>query len=340
MQYTRMGNTGLIVSRLSFGTMTFGTGNLEAVYKVNEQDASTMVHRALDAGVNFFDTADAYASGQSEEILGRALGDKRKDVVISTKAGFRAGDALIHAGLSRRHLIEACEASLDRLDTDYIDLFHVHRTDPYTPLEETIEALEFLVQSGMVRYIGYSNWPAWMSAKAFQMQRERGWAHFASAQMYYSLVGRDIEHEIVPFMRDAGVGMMVWSPLAGGFLSGKYTRESRKEDDNRLSGFDFLPLDKEWGYSAMDKVNEIAQAHGATPAQVSLAWLLSKPYVSSVIIGASKIAQLDNNLGAIDLTLTADELNTLDEMTKPRPIYPNWFNETTMDEPLKQALGK
>lgn len=189
MQYTRLGDSGLLVSRLSFGTVTFGTG-MATVSKVDQEQAMAMIDRCLEAGINFFDTADAYSKGQSEEMLGRALGDRRHGVLIGTKAGFRMGDAIAHAGLSRRHLIAAVEASLKRLGTDYIDVFHAHRTDPYTPLDETLEALDYLVRQGMVRYVGYSNWPAWTSAEAVATQRARGWARFVSAQMYYSLVAR------------------------------------------------------------------------------------------------------------------------------------------------------
>jgi aryl-alcohol dehydrogenase-like predicted oxidoreductase len=322
--------------------MTFGEttgGPMASIHKVGQSTADGMVGRAIDAGVNLFDTADAYADGQSEVMLGKALGRRRQDVVISTKAGFRTGDGLIRAGLSRRHLIAAVEASLERLNTDYVDVFHVHKVDPLTPMEETLDALDYLVGAGMVRYVGYSNWPAWMSSKAVAIQRERGWARFTSAQMYYSLVGRDLEHEIVPCLRDAGVGLMVWSPLASGFLSGKYTRESLKDKDNRLSGFDFLPLDKEWGFKVVDKLREIGGRRGSSPAQVALAWLLAQPHVSTVLIGASKMDQLEDNLSAADVELEAEELRALEEMTRPTPIYPNWFTEKTADPKLKEAMG-
>jgi aryl-alcohol dehydrogenase-like predicted oxidoreductase len=319
--------------------MTFGSGNLTSVYKVDVDNAREMIEHALDAGVNFFDTADGYADGQSETILGAALRERRQQVVISTKTGFRTGRALIQAGLSRRYLLGACEASLRRLGTDYIDVYHVHRTDPYTPLEETLEALDTLVKQGKVRYVGYSNWPSWLTATAVQMQKERGWARFISAQMYYSLVGRDLEHEIVPLLQYAGIGLMVWSPLASGFLSGKYTRDNLSASENRLSGFDFLPLDKEWGFSVVGRLREIAVDHQASPAQVALAWLLAQPHVSTVIMGASKLHQLEDNLGAVDLALTNEELNALNELTQPHAIYPNWFTEITADQPLKEALG-
>jgi aryl-alcohol dehydrogenase-like predicted oxidoreductase len=338
MQYRQLGHSGLIVSRLSFGAMTFGSGNVPAIYKVDQENARAMLHRALDAGVNFFDTADGYAAGQSEQMLGAVLGPGRSEVVISTKVGFRTGPPLIQAGLSRQHLIAGCEASLRRLGTDYIDVYSVHKTDPFTPLEETLETLDALVRQGKVRYLGYSNWPAWMAAKAVQMQKARGWARFVSAQMYYSLVGRDLEHEIVPMIEDAGLGLMVWSPLAGGFLSGKYTPENLKDQDNRLSSFDVLPFDKNWAFHVVDQLRAIAGEHKATPAQVALAWLLAKPHVSTVVIGASNMRQLEDNLGAASLTLTPADLASLDQLTRPTPIYPNWFTGLTLDQQTKQAL--
>jgi aryl-alcohol dehydrogenase-like predicted oxidoreductase len=338
MQYTRLGDSGLLVSRLSFGTVTFGTG-MATVSKVDQEQAMAMIDRCLEAGINFFDTADAYSKGQSEEMLGRALGNRRHGVLISTKAGFRMGDAIAHAGLSRRHLIAAVEASLKRLGTDYIDVFHTHRTDPYTPLDETLEALDYLVRQGMVRYVGYSNWPAWMSAEAVATQRARGWARFVSAQMYYSLVARDVEHEIVPFLRSSGVGLMVWSPLSGGFLSGKYTRENLEDRENRLSGFDILPFDKERGFGLVERLREVGTNHGASPAQVAIAWLLAQPHVSTVLIGASKMHQLEDNLGAATLQLSAAETQALDELTRPVPLYPAWYAQNIgVDAAAKNAL--
>ncbi|WP_145029458.1 aldo/keto reductase [Paenibacillus sp. Y412MC10] len=339
MKYARLGNSGLIVSKLAFGAMTFGTGNLPSVYKVGPSAARQLVDEALAAGINFFDTADGYADGQSEEMLGQLLGSRRQEVVIATKGGFRAGPALVQSGLSRKHLFAAAEASLKRLGTDYIDLYIVHKTDPFTPLEETLEALNDLVRQGKVRYIGFSNWPAWLAAKAVQIQRERGWATFISGQMYYSLVGRDVEYDILPFMKDAGVGLTVWSPLAGGFLSGKYSRSNLQDPDGRLSGFDIIPFDKEWGFAVLDHVHSIADAHGATAAQVSLAWLLAKAGVSSVLVGASKMSQLEDNLKAIDLELTAEEMLLLDQATQPRPLYPNWFADSMLDAEHIKALG-
>jgi aryl-alcohol dehydrogenase-like predicted oxidoreductase len=338
MKYAQLGNSGLIVSKLAFGAMTFGAGNIPSVYKVGQDQAKELVDQALAAGINFFDTADGYADGQSEEMLGRLLGAHRKETIIATKAGFRVGPGLVQAGLSRKHLFAACDASLARLNTDYIDLYIVHKTDPFTPLEETLEALNDLVRQGKVRYIGYSNWPAWMAAQAVQMQRERRWSTFINGQMYYSLIGRDTEHDTIPFMRNNGVGLTVWSPLASGFLSGKYTRDNLKDPNNRLSGFDFLPHDKEWGFNILDTVRDIAHAHGATPAQVSLAWLLAQSHVSSVLVGSSKAAQLEDNLNATELKLTSDEISLLEQLTRPAPLYPNWFTTTTLDSRVVEAL--
>lgn len=338
MKYVQLGNSGLIVSKLAFGAMTFGSGNNPSVYKVGQDQAQELVDRALEAGINFFDTADGYADGQSEEMLGKLIGSRRKETVIATKGGFRVGPGLVQAGLSRKHLFAACEASLARLNTDYIDLYIVHKTDPFTPLEETLEALNDLVRQGKVRYIGYSNWPAWLAAQAVQMQRERGWAAFINGQMYYSLVGRDIEHDTVPFMKSNKVGLTVWSPLAGGFLSGKYTRDNLSDPNNRLSGFDFLPHDKEWGFTVLDAVRDIAESHGATPAQVSLAWLLAQPHVSGVLVGSSKLSQLDDNLKAAELTLAPEQIAQLEQLTRPVPMYPNWFTAMTLDTSVAEAL--
>ena len=340
MQYTRLGNTGLIVSRLSVGAMTFGSDpSISAIYKVDQENARAMIERSMEAGVNFFDTADMYAGGQSETMLSEALGARRQDVVIATKVGFRAGEPITHAGLSRKHILASCERSLKRLNTDYIDLYIVHKEDPFTPLEETLEALNDLVRAGKVRYLGYSNWSAWKAATALQIQKARGWAQFSSGQMYYSLVGRDVEHEVVPFMRYAGLGMTVWSPLAGGFLSGKYTRENLKDSENRLAGFDFLPFDKDAGFEVVEKMREVAARHEASVAQIAVAWLLAKPVVSSVIVGASKLHQLEDNLKAADVKLSDAEVAELDAITAPTPLYPNWFNANLADAKHKAAIG-
>ena len=342
MQYNRLGDTGLIVSRLAFGAMTFGSAKgtvFEGISKVDQPLANQLVAKALDAGINHFNTADVYTGGQSEEFLAKALGNRRKDVVISTKVGFRSGEALIHQGLSRHHILESVEGSLRRLNTDYIDVYLAHRLDPHASVEETAEAFDTLVKSGKVRYIGFSNWAAWLAAKTVGLQREYGWARFRAAELYYSLVGRDIEHELVPFVREAGIGVLVWSPLAGGFLTGKYTRENPRGDEGRLTSFDMLPYDKEKGYQLIDRLRSIAAANSASPAQAAIAWVLSKPFVSSVLLGANKLAQLEDNLGATDLKLRPQDLAGLDEFTAPTPTYPTYFNARVVDETLRQALA-
>lgn len=342
MQYARLGNSGLVVSKLAFGAMTFGAGSgaNASIYKLDQQAADALVAQALEAGVNFFNTADGYAGGQSEQMLGKALASRRFDAVIATKVGFRTGEALIRSGLSRRHILASAEGSLRRLGTDYIDVYLVHRLDPFTPLEETLEALDSLVRQGKVRYVGYSNWPAWLAAKAIGLQQKHGWARFVAAEMYYSLIGRDLEHEIVPFAQDAGIGIMVWSPLAGGFLSGKYTRDDPTGGGGRLTGFDFIPFEREQGYTVVDALKAIAADYNAAPAQVALAWLLARPAIASVLVGASKPEQLADNLAAANLQLRAEQRQSLDELTAPTALYPNWFNAKTIDEEVRNALGQ
>jgi aryl-alcohol dehydrogenase-like predicted oxidoreductase len=341
MQYTQLGNTGLIISRLCFGTMTFGSHpSMPNIYKVAQENASAMVEKSLEAGINFFDTADGYAGGQSETMLGELLGKRRGDVVVATKVGFRTGEPITQAGLSRRHIFESCDGSLKRLNTDFIDLYIVHKEDIFTPLEETLEALNDLVRAGKVRYLGFSNWSAWKAATALSMQKARGWAQFTSGQMHYSLLSHDVEHEIVPFMLYAGLGMTVWSPLAGGFLSGKYTRENLQDSENRLSGPEFLPIDKELGFKVVERMREIAREHDASVAQIALCWLLAKPVVSSIIIGATKQHQLEDNLKAVEVNLSDEEIAELDAMTAPATQYPNWFNANLIDAQHKLVNSK
>jgi len=342
MQYTTLGNTGLVVSRLAFGAMTFTAGDrsLGAVYKTDAEAADALVGQALDAGINFFDTADAYASGQSERILGEALKSRRDEVVIATKVGFRSGSPLTQAGLSRRHILWSVDQSLKRLGTDWVDTYIVHKEDPHTPLEETLSALDAVVRSGKVRYIGFSNWSAWKVAAAMEIQKANGLAPFTHGQMHYSLLGRDVERDVIPMMQRYGLGLTVWSPLASGFLSGKYTRENLGDPDNRYSGFDILPFDKEQGFKLVERMRGIADHHGGTVAQVAIAWLLAKKTVTSVLLGASKPHQLEDNLGAADLVLTQAEISALDAETVASPVYPNWFIDNLVDQPVAQALGK
>jgi aryl-alcohol dehydrogenase-like predicted oxidoreductase len=342
MQYATLGNTGLIVSRMAFGAMTFTAGDrsLASVFKTEAADAETLVGQALDAGINFFDTADVYASGQSETMLGQALRSRRDEVVIATKVGFRGGEPLTQAGLGRRHILWSIDQSLTRLGTDRIDVYVVHKEDPVTPLEETLEALDAVVRSGKARYIGFSNWSAWKVAAAMELQKANGWAAFTHGQMYYSLLGRDVERDVAPMMRRYGLGLTVWSPLASGFLTGRYTRETLSAADGRYSQFDMLPFDKEHGFALVERMRLIAASHGASVAQVALAWLLAKDAVTSVILGASKPHQLEDNLGAADLILAPHELAELDAATTPAPVYPNWFIDNLVDQPAQQALGR
>lgn len=328
------------MSRLALGTMTFTLGSMrvEAVCKVGEDSAREMIALALDRGVNFIDTADAYADSESEIILGRAIKDRRDELVISTKYGFRYRPGLTQAGLSRRHTLWAVDQCLRRLQTDWIDLFIAHKVDLTTPIEETLVALDDVVRSGKARYIGFSNWPAWQAAAALEFQRANGLARFVTGQMYYSLVCRDVETDVIPMMRRYGVGMMVWSPLAQGFLSGKYTPESLDGPDNRLAGFDVLPLDKSRGFEVVDKLREIAAARDCSVAQAAIAWLLAKDAATSIILGASKLSQLQENLGALEVELTTEEVAALDAMMPPPATYPTWFTEQTRDRPHSEAL--
>lgn len=341
MQYTTLGNTGLVVSRLAFGAMTFGTGELVAgiINKIDQVAADQMVGCALDAGINLFDTADMYTGGQSEIMLGRALANHRQEVFIATKVGFRTGKALTDAGLSYRHIVTSAEESLRRLGTDYIDLYQVHIPDPLTPPEETLRALDDLVRRGWVRYVGFCNLPAWKAARWLGIQECRGYSRFVGAQMYYSLLGRDLEHEVVPLAQETGLGILAWSPLASGFLSGKYTRENPAPEGARRSQFQFPPIDLEKGYDVVALLKKIAQNHATSPARVALAWILTRPFISSIIIGANKMSHLEDNLGAIALNLSEQEVSQLDELTLPSSLYPGWMQPMGWDPTIKQALS-
>lgn len=344
MQYTTLGKTGLVVSRLTLGTMTFGEGISHGFdHPVNQERANNLVSQALEAGINFFDTANNYGEGHAEEYLGRALGSRHSEVIIATKLGARTGPALTDAGLSSRHVIAATEASLKRLGTDYIDLLQLHVPDPLTPFEETARALDHLVQRGLVRYAGYSNLSDWQAATFLATQRHYGYAPVVSAQMYYSLLGRDIEYGVVPFLRHEGLGLLVWSPLAGGFLSGKYPREQAPASSGRLASFDYLSIlsiDREKGDTVVERLREIAATHEkATPAQIALAWLLAKPFVSSVILGATTPEQFADNVNASTLHLSPEEVESLDILTEPQPLYPYRWRASNGDSVVRQALG-
>jgi aryl-alcohol dehydrogenase-like predicted oxidoreductase len=325
MQYARLGNTGLIVSRLGLGALTFTQGNsaLGAVYKVGADLARGLVDQAIDSGVNYFDTADVYADGESEILLGAALKPHRDKIILSTKVGNRSSGQreLTKGNLSRRHILWSVDESLKRLGTDWIDLYIAHREDAYTPLEETLEAFDALVRAGKVRYLGFSNWSAWTVAAAMEIQRARGLAPFTHGQMYYSLLGRDVERDVLPMMARYGLGMTVWSPLAYGFLSGAYTRASLSEPGNRFSSFDMLKFDRDQGFELLERMRAIAQRREVSIAQVALGWLLRKPGVSSVILGATKPHQLKDNLGAAAVSLPDEDMAELDAMTAIQPIY-------------------
>src|SRR5579862_4160479 len=330
MEFTTLGNTGLLVSKLCFGTMTFGDGRglFKALSTVGQSGADELVKTSIDGGINFFDTADNYTEGESERMLGQSLKNlhiARQDVVVATKVYSRVGPGRNDVGASRGHIMDGVEASLRRLQTDHIDLYQIHANDAVTPVEETIRALDTLVQHGKVRYVGCSNWPAWKIAKALGISEFKNLARFDTLQAYYSIAGRDLERELVPMMESEKIGLLVWSPLAGGLLSGKFSRTQQKPADSRRSGFDFPIVDKERTWKILDVIAPIAKAHNASAARVSLAWLLAKPAVTSVIIGAKRLDQLQDNLAAAELTLTQDELKRLDEVSVLPPEYPGWM---------------
>ncbi len=326
MEMRFLGRTGLKVSRLCFGAMTFGA-NQWGVGGVEQKEATEMVAACLDAGVNFFDTADVYAHGESEIMLGKALGGRRGEVVLATKVRGRMGDGPNEIGLSRQHILDGVDASLRRLGTDYIDLYQVHGWDPATPLEETLRALDDLVRWGKVRYIGASNFAAWQLMKALAISRRHDWARFDSLQAYYSLAGRDLEHELVPLCRDQGLGIMTWSPLAGGWLSGKYRRDRPQPEGSRLQGrlSEFIPVNRDRIFDIVDTLDDAARRHHVPVSAVALAWLALKPGVTSVIVGARTLTQLKENLAAAELVLTDDDLARLDDVSAIPEPYPQWM---------------
>ncbi len=328
MKYKQLGRTGLLVSELCFGTMTFaGKGFWKVVGEQPQDVADKLVQKALDSGVNFFDTANVYSEGESEKMLGKALGEKRKDVVVATKVRGRMGEGPNQVGISRGHIMQSVEESLQRLNTDYIDLYQIHGFDPLTPLDETLRALDDLVHSGKVRYIGCSNLAAWQLMKALGVSDKNNLHRFESLQAYYTIAGRDLEREVVPLLEDQKMGLMVWSPLAGGLLTGKFTRESEGPEGSRRANFDFPPVNKERAFDVVDVMKEIATNHKVSVAQIALSWLLHQPVVTSVIIGAKNDDQLNDNLGAPDVKLNEDELNKLNEVSALPPEYPGWMVE-------------
>lgn len=328
MQYTQLGTSGLTVSRMALGTMTFGQYSFSTFHaSVDQGSADEMVGIALDAGVTLFDTAEGYGNGRSEQVLGAALrrAGARERVVIATKVSTYDADAedRDRGRLSYRHVAGNAEAALRRLGTDWIDLYQLHAPDFATPWEETLRALDDLVSRGLVRYVGWSNHPAWHAARGQGIAQQRGYAPFVSAQVYYSLIGRDAEHEILPYCQAAGLGTLVWSPLAGGFLTGKYNREDPAGAGGRRAAFKVPPIDLERGHQAVEAMRKIADHRNVPVTHVAYAWLFAKPHVSSVIAGASRPDQLAGSLAAADFALTGDEVAELDALNPPKPIYPD-----------------
>lgn len=341
MKYRVLGSTGMMVSELCMGTMTFGGKQDPMSSMMGALDAAAagqLVHAALDAGINFFDTANVYGQGESEEMLGRALHGRRQEAVIATKVRFRMGPGPNDAGLSRTHIIQQAEASLRRLGTDYIDLYQIHAPDPLTSWEETLRAMDDLVHSGKVRYIGCSNLTGWQIIKANGIATAQGIQPFQSSQSYYSLAGREAEREIVPVLNDQQMGMLVWSPMAGGLLSGKYSRSQSGSVEDRRSKFAFPPVDPERGYAIIDTLQQIAADKETTVARIAIAWLLHQSAVTSVIIGAKRLDQLQDNLGAVDITLSKEELAALNTVSQLTPEYPNWEGTNFMEDRYPAAV--
>ena len=328
MHYNILGKTGVYVSELCLGTMTFGgKGFWEVIGQQGQNVVNDLVARSLDAGINFIDTANVYSEGESEKLLGEAIKGKRDNIVLATKARGRMGQSPNEIGLSRLHIMKAVEDSLKRLQTDYIDLYQIHGFDQITPFEETLSTLNDLVRQGMVRYIGASNLVAWQLMKALGISENKGWARFESLQAYYTIAGRDLERELAPLLKDQQVGLMVWSPLAGGLLSGKFSRDGEEVEGARRASFDFPPVNKERAFNAIDVMRDIAANHNASVANIALAWLLHQEVVTSVIIGAKTMAQLEDNLKAPNIKLSDDELKRLAEISALPPEYPGWMLE-------------
>ncbi|NBI44075.1 MULTISPECIES: aldo/keto reductase [Burkholderia] len=331
MRYNQLGNTGLFVSEICLGTMTFGRSGQDGMWGniagMDQATADAIVERSLAAGVNFIDTADIYSFGESEEMLGQSLKNlsvPRKNVVLATKLYNPMSSGPNDRGTSRVHIINSIEASLERLQTDYIDLYQIHANDTVTPIEEMLRTFDDLISRGLVRYIGVSNWQAWRIAKALGVAERRGYARFESVQAYYSIAGRDLEREMVPMMNEEKIGLMVWSPLAGGLLSGKYGPGSN-DNEGRRATFDFPPVDKDRAWACVAAMRPIAEKHGASVAAVALAYVLAKPFVTTVIVGGKRLEQIEQNLGAVKLKLDAEDLAKLDEASALAPEYPGWM---------------
>jgi aryl-alcohol dehydrogenase-like predicted oxidoreductase len=340
VEYRALGRSGLMVSMLTMGTMTFGgKGGFANVGSTDVADARRQVDQCLDAGVNLIDTADVYSEGASEEIVGEVLQGRREDVLVATKVRFPMGPGPNDAGLSRHHIVEGCEASLRRLRTDRIDLYQVHEWDGVTPLEETLEAMDLLLRAGKVRYVGASNYAGWQLMKALGTADGQGLPRFVSQQIYYSLQAREAEYELIPAAVDQGLGVLVWSPLAGGLVSGKYRRDREAPAGSRqLTDWDEPPVyDRDKLYNTVDVLVEVGEARGVSAAQVALAWLLGRPAVTSLIIGARTSEQLADNLAAADLVLTDDERRRLDVVSAPPLLYPYWHQAKTARDRLSPA---
>jgi len=338
MEFRRLGNSGLNVPVLSYGTATFGGGGefFKAWGSTDVAEARRLVNLCMDAGLNFFDTANVYSQGVAEEILGQAIEGKRNQMLISTKATFPMGEGMNDYGSSRQHLIRACEDSLKRMKIDHIDLYHMHGMDSLTPVEETLEALETLVQSGKVRYIACSNFSAWHLMKSLSTSERLGLSRYVAHQIYYSLVGREAEWELLPLGWDQGVSSMVWSPLAGGALSGKISREKSPPKDSRLGQISFVKYDEETLFNVVDVLEVIAEERGKSVSQIALNWLLRKPTVANIVVGARNEEQLKQNLGAIGWSLTPQEVARLDKAGEPPVPYPYWHQQgfAMMRKPL------
>ncbi|MDY0745992.1 aldo/keto reductase [Paucibacter sp. R3-3] len=345
MQYKQFGRTGLFVSQLCLGTMTFGgAGDLWGkIGRLQQDEADRLVGRSLDAGINFIDTADVYSEGQSETITGQALKNlkvPRENVVVATKVFGETGSKAANSrGASRLHIMDGVKASLARLQLDHIDLYQIHGFDPATPIEETVRALDTLVQQGHVRYVGVSNWAAWQIMKALGIAERLGLARFESLQAYYTVAGRDLERELAPMLASENLGLMVWSPLAGGLLSGKYKPDTAAAAGDRRATFDFPPVDRPRAFACVDAMRPMAEKRGVSVAQIALAWLLHQPVVTSVIIGAKREDQLEDNLAATQVKLDADELAALAQVSALPPEYPGWMFTRQGEYRRKQLAG-
>lgn len=338
MKYRTLGKTGLAVSAVSLGTMQFGTNK---VGNLDQKATTAMVRHAIDKGINLIDTADVYSRGESETLLGNALKGTREEIVLATKVRLPMSGNIIRSGATRVNIMRGIETSLKRLQTDYVDLYQVHSWDSSTPLEETVRTLNDLVRQGKTRYVGFSNYMSWQAAAAIDMQERLGLEKFVTAQMYYSLVGRGLEHEFLSFAQYYGVGILVWSPLAGGFLSGKYARGNPPPKGTRFAEAGaFVPIEKDQAYRVIDSLKEVARRHGATPSRVALAWLLARSAISSVIIAARTIEHLDDNLACVDLELSSDDVSMLDAASDPGIPYPRWMvlQHDTVEDPRLKTL--